>query len=451
MRLPFPISIAFFFLAFVGYLLQLSPLIGVFLMLFAAPYWSVLLINAGFVGIAVEAGFGLVHRLWLALPILWFGIYAGFVGMERLEFRDQAKALTRANAAALPNPRPSGIVIEGDQNNETAIRLMAGFTGAPLYTADRNGREVRSLHIGTGPTCATYGLVTPWRGRAYDRPVLPDPDACVYARPLASLPGNLWHVIPPEPYGSRENRAITIRNPSGEIHFVTVKSIKPLPWIPRPIMGCALISSSPEWKCVREFDRNPSYDLVAGKGGDGVAAAIATAFGLTPRTKDTPVDAAELALNREISASASAAALQALEQSLSSPFGEVSEALNLRILRSDPNSIRPYLPALVRAVTEMTPAPLSVKKTETYVQLIAAVPDRDFAPFKAALAETYRPGSTVSPGLRDYELMGRLGVTARRQPRASRDEPLSDTYVVLPLSEATRREQRWARSRRVEP
>ena len=71
----FPLSL----LAFVGtgvvFLLQLIPDVGIFLMFAMAPLWSVVLINTGFIGIAIEVLLGRVSRLWIILPL---GFYAGY-------------------------------------------------------------------------------------------------------------------------------------------------------------------------------------------------------------------------------------------------------------------------------------------------------------------------------------------------------------------------------------
>ena len=59
-RLPW--SLSWFALTGISFLLQLFPLTGVFLMLLAAPLWSILTVNVGFVSLAVEAA-AYVHRI----------------------------------------------------------------------------------------------------------------------------------------------------------------------------------------------------------------------------------------------------------------------------------------------------------------------------------------------------------------------------------------------------
>jgi hypothetical protein len=85
-----PKSLLFFAATGAVFLLQLFPYTGVFLMFLLAPFWSVVLVNLGFIGIALEAASGQVTRLWLILPTAWFGAYTWFAvadhgALERLQ------------------------------------------------------------------------------------------------------------------------------------------------------------------------------------------------------------------------------------------------------------------------------------------------------------------------------------------------------------------------------
>src|SRR4051794_36991553 len=93
-----PLSLAFFVLTAIVYLLQLFPYTGVFLMILAAPLWSVVTINAGFAFLTVETIGGRVSRLWLAAPILWFGGYFVAAALNHQAFNALAEKVTRQNA-----------------------------------------------------------------------------------------------------------------------------------------------------------------------------------------------------------------------------------------------------------------------------------------------------------------------------------------------------------------
>ena len=49
------------------------PVFGFFFL--AAPFWSVVTLNVGFLSIGIEAVAGKVHRAWLVAPMLWFAGY----------------------------------------------------------------------------------------------------------------------------------------------------------------------------------------------------------------------------------------------------------------------------------------------------------------------------------------------------------------------------------------
>jgi hypothetical protein len=78
-----PWSLWFFVATAVVYLLQRFPPTGIFLMLFLAMFWSVILVNAGFIGIGIEALTGRVSLAWLLLPLLYFGGYYAFYAKDQ--------------------------------------------------------------------------------------------------------------------------------------------------------------------------------------------------------------------------------------------------------------------------------------------------------------------------------------------------------------------------------
>lgn len=83
-RPGWPWSLWFFAATLAVYLLQRFPLTGVFLMVVGAAFWSIILVNLGVIGIGAEALTGRVSRLWLLVPLLYFG------GYYWLYSRDQA-------------------------------------------------------------------------------------------------------------------------------------------------------------------------------------------------------------------------------------------------------------------------------------------------------------------------------------------------------------------------
>ena len=77
---PLPRSIWFFVFTGVVFLLQTSPVPGFWLLFLAAPFWSAVTLNVGFLSLGIEAAAGKVHRAWLVAPILWFAGYEYVAG-----------------------------------------------------------------------------------------------------------------------------------------------------------------------------------------------------------------------------------------------------------------------------------------------------------------------------------------------------------------------------------
>ena len=76
---------------------------------------------------------------------------------------------------------------------------------------------------------------------------------------------------------------ITIRDSDAQSHTLMAGNANPLSWFPMPVMGCALISSSPKWECIVQFWRTPVGFGGTGPFGLTSSETIATALGLKPR------------------------------------------------------------------------------------------------------------------------------------------------------------------------
>lgn len=70
-----PKSFYFFWVSAAVFVLQHAPVIEWVLLLLLAPAWSIFLINVGFLGIVYEVWRRKSPRIWLVLPLLWYGIY----------------------------------------------------------------------------------------------------------------------------------------------------------------------------------------------------------------------------------------------------------------------------------------------------------------------------------------------------------------------------------------
>jgi hypothetical protein len=108
-----PLSFVLFAFTGIVYLLQLFPLTGMFLMIVAAPFWSVLTVNAGFVVLGLEALSGRMPRLCVLVPLAWFGGYAAVAALNHVAFEQLKREVTARNAGkALPfSPETAALVI----------------------------------------------------------------------------------------------------------------------------------------------------------------------------------------------------------------------------------------------------------------------------------------------------------------------------------------------------
>jgi hypothetical protein len=84
MSRPFPLSLILFVVTGVVYVLQTIPYTGIFLMFVMAPFWSVALVNVGFIGVAIEAAVGRVSRWWLIVPMVFYSAYGAFAARDQL-------------------------------------------------------------------------------------------------------------------------------------------------------------------------------------------------------------------------------------------------------------------------------------------------------------------------------------------------------------------------------
>jgi hypothetical protein len=78
--------------------------------------------------------------------------------------------------------------------------------------------------------------------------------------------------------------AITLTNASNQSFTLKGGTAAPFTWLPAPVIGCALDSATPKWRCFAEFERD-AYAPLAGKNSRDLdhnanTAAIAAALGL---------------------------------------------------------------------------------------------------------------------------------------------------------------------------
>jgi hypothetical protein len=118
----FNLLAAYFVLGGAIFALQLVPIVGIVLMLFAAPYWIGLLLHVAMAQFAWFAAVGKISRAWLALPV---GFYAGGFALHLVSVyaaKAEAAAINARNASVqLTVDRPFRYLRDGNTDSFSLI------------------------------------------------------------------------------------------------------------------------------------------------------------------------------------------------------------------------------------------------------------------------------------------------------------------------------------------
>jgi len=143
MRRLIPFSLIFFALTVALFVLQMIPFIGIFLMFLLAMFWSVLLINAGMIGIAVEAVIGRVSRWWLVVPLVFYCAYWAVAAQDHMVMRRLGAAYDAANAKVITgfDPVRQALAFDGDGGDGDGSWLTQNYGLPVAYSANSNFQE----------------------------------------------------------------------------------------------------------------------------------------------------------------------------------------------------------------------------------------------------------------------------------------------------------------------
>jgi hypothetical protein len=291
----FPISLLGLVATGAVFLLQVIPEIGVVLMVVLAMFWPIVLINASMIGVAIEAIGGRVSRLWLLLPVIFYGGYWIAATLDRLALREIASQYEVSNARVVTgfDPVHQALVFEADG---VGGWLTANFALPVSYNVDPSlPEEYRSNRMVESTVCAKLNGSNALRAAFVYGSAILDGDTigrrsldkrfCGLTMPeKPELPQVV--VRRTETKGFEKSLPITrvlttITMPDGRRFELFGGVAAPLFWIPRPIMGCALNSGAPSWNCTAGFMRKTFTPIVSGKtryGRDSMV--LANALGL---------------------------------------------------------------------------------------------------------------------------------------------------------------------------
>ena len=295
-----PSSLLLIVLSFIIYALQTIPYIGIVLMIMGAPFWSVLLINGAFLGVLVEKFARNLHRAWLLLPALWFGSGVVLAGLDRVSLHQVTERYEQQNAAVTIAFDPDYMsLVEGNG----ALHVQPGHYQVPVTysrSSDSSGFLYTARRLASSTVCEalredryrsagiyTFGFQEPSDeiGGGHFAAGF-----CIVTSP--EKPSKSMLLVEAETVKRLENwlplelSKIAISSPSGSRHVLVGGQAHPRPWIPRPIMGCALNSGAPSWDCIMAFARSREPILSCGSRFGCEGKALTRALGIKEMTSD---------------------------------------------------------------------------------------------------------------------------------------------------------------------
>lgn len=292
-------SIFCFVVTALVFALQVFPLTGIFMMLFLAMFWSVITINAGFLFMIAEAAWWKMSPRWtLVFPALYFGGYFLFVATHNFKIYQADYDIPRVAIQFDPDKQilsvpkvfaESFLVKYGLEEVLSSHPSHSGMEGyqktIPRETLVRLGdREQCEAMRDYGYSKGTFFMrINISDGKGGYKPI---EDKCIYGIPLHSEPLEKEIVLIEQDKTRRkpadvrliDERPIIVTTPDGRVTEISAGYAIMYPWFPVPILGCSLISSSPEWKCHTAFHRYAPKPI-----GYGHVDKLAETLGLIPQ------------------------------------------------------------------------------------------------------------------------------------------------------------------------
>lgn len=281
MRRKYPFSLIFFVATGIVYVLQLIPIIGIFLMFGFAFVWSAALVNVGMIGTLVEALTGYVSRRWLMLPLAFYGGFYAIAVQEQSALNALTASSDAANAEVSIKFDPAREALVFDSYLD-ASRFVSQY-GVPVAYSIRSDRPegYESHRVVEETLCAKVRYDLPIRNAAriqtqsvYDDGPMggsrTDNRFCVVSMPEkpefphVSISRNETKITK----GTLPITLVTteIGMPDGR-HFEILGGVAtPLKWLPAPLMGCVLNSGRASWDCHTEFWRSFGTPIASGFG-----------------------------------------------------------------------------------------------------------------------------------------------------------------------------------------
>lgn len=431
MRRPFPRSLLWFVVTGAVMLLQMFPVTGIVLMFALAMLWSIAFINLGMIGTAWEALTGRVSRLWLILPLAFYGGYYAFAVSDHLMLARLQAQIDAANARVHIPFDPAKQVLGAESRSEDGFggpALLQDYGLPVFYQASADRPETYSAtRIVDAAICArvrntpSFSGAGIWSFGVIDRnggkPGGLDKRFCQLTQPerpslplvAVALEGERTHAA------TLPVRAVTTRvtMPDGATYQVRGGTASPLRWLPMPVMGCGLNSGAPSWDCDAGFLRADFTRLVSGPD----VAALAAALGLK-RVAPENRRAADPATVNDLIARAEADALArdiaAFDRVAVDPTAKV-DSIPFRVLAARPDALDPRADAIMAALERAAAVENRYAARENgrnLARLLTRLPPdrfRAFGPRIIALYAHADPGEKPHWLWESADLVNRLG------------------------------------------
>lgn len=251
MKLPF--SPLLILLSFVIYGIQFHPLMAIIGIAFLLPLWSIVLINGAMIGIVIETFARPLYRVWLIVPILWFG-GAVKLALDDRATLDQLRTIIAEHNQSLRIPFDAdrqALVLVGPMEpvgiehfDIPVLYSRSRERGGFLYRAERLASREACEAIAADPTFRAAGVEVGWIDENPDRDEISrwTDDFCTVSLPeepqipLVTLERSVEETSMGRLKVSAED--MTISMPDGSRYLFRGGEASPLWWVPLPVMGC---------------------------------------------------------------------------------------------------------------------------------------------------------------------------------------------------------------------
>lgn len=280
------ISLACFIATAVVAALQWIPFTGIFLMFLMAPFWSVVLINVGFLAMIFEATMGLIPRWAVILPLLYFGGYYTEAVVQHIEVSREIAAVSSRPVDRLPFDVKDTAINVDLSGDEIGANLLTRYN-APIVIRGGIGKDGLADVYRLKPECTLdrESMSSGPSHNAYQRHSLLF-DTCI-AHHREAYAGPIVNVKLSEDGRAGDNTVaadrIVLAAPDGNHVAIDNGWYSPLSWFPMPIIGCALNDEPPAWKCFANFNHDRIPVRTSADGVRDPTTAVARALGLEGR------------------------------------------------------------------------------------------------------------------------------------------------------------------------